>query len=89
MSWFSSQNVMLFDSCKNLHGLNVELALTEDLIAFRDGGFSLQLNAYPPKGQLSQGQELTWFQYSLYVDNGSYLYQIQYWASNPVAWPKG
>jgi hypothetical protein len=89
MALFSNNNAMLIDKCSNLHNLTVTLAVTADLITFGDAGFSLQLNAYPPKGQLSQGQTLTWLQYILYVQNGSLLYEIQYWASNPVPWPKG
>ena len=89
MGLFSNNNVMLFDKCSNLHNVTVKLAVTEDLVVFRDSGFSLQLNAYPPKGQLSQGQTLTWLQYIIYVQNGSLLYEIQYWASNPVPWAPG
>jgi hypothetical protein len=89
MDFFSNNNVMLIDNCKNLNNVTVNLALTEDLVIFGDGGFSLQLNAYPPTGQLSQGQQLTWFQYSLYVQGGSLNYQIQYWAGNAVPWPPG
>ena len=89
MAFFSNNNVMLIDKCSNLHNVTVTLAVTEDLVVFRDGGFSLQLNAYPPKGQLSQGSELTWFQYVLYVEDGSLSYEIQYWAGNPVAWAPG
>ena len=89
MGLFSSNNVMLIDKCSNLHNLTVNLALTEDLAVFREGGFSLQLNAYPQKGQLSQGQTLTWLQYVLFVQDGSLFYEIQYWAGNPVPWDPG
>ncbi len=89
MALFSNNNAMLIDKCSNLHNVTVTLALTQDLAVFGNGGFSLQLNAYPQKGQLSQGQTLTWFQYSIYVQDGSLLYQIQYWAGNPVPWAPG
>ncbi len=71
MALFSNNNAMLIDKCSNLHNLTVTLAVTADQSNFGDAGFSLQLNAYPPKGQLSQGQTLTWLQYILYVQNGS------------------
>ena len=89
MAFFSNQNVVLIDNCKNLHDVTVKLVLTEDLITFQDTGFSLQLNAFPPKGQLSQTQELTWFQYVIWVTGGSLSYEIQYWASYPHPWPLG
>jgi hypothetical protein len=89
MALFSNNNVMLIDKCSNLHNVTVKLAVTEDSVTFRDGGFSLQLNAYSPKGQLSQGQTLTWLQYILYIQGGSLLYEIQYWPSNPVPWAPG
>ncbi len=89
MALFSNTNVMLIDKCSNLHNLTVTLSLSQDLVTFRDRGFSLQLNAYPQKGQVSQGETLTWFQYCLYLQNGSLLYQIQYWAGFPTPWAPG
>jgi hypothetical protein len=86
----SNSNAIFIDSCKNLQNLTVRLTVSEDLITYQDGGFSLQLNAYPPPGKQSQGQTLTWFQYIIYIQKGSASYEIQYWANNaPGSWPPG
>ena len=45
------------------------LAVTEDLVTDDNGGFSLQLNAYPMPGVTSVGLTLNWIQFTLYVSN--------------------
>ena len=88
-SWGSYDNTILFAHCQNLNNLRVRLDVTTDFLA-SDGGFSMQLNAYPPPGQLAQGQTLTWFQYIIYITGEQISYEIQYWANNaPGAWPAG
>ncbi len=86
----SGNNNILNNNCQNLRNLTVSLAVSQDLVTYQDVGFSFQLNAYPPPGEHSQGQTLTWFQYIIYVQNGSLYYEIQYWANNaPTSWPNG
>jgi hypothetical protein len=65
------------------------LSVSEDLVTYQEGGFSLPLNAYPPPGQLSQGQTLNWLQYIIDVENGYLAYEIQYWAVGAATWPPG
>lgn len=105
MPYQSSNNAILIDNCDPLQNLTVLLKVVEDLATVDGGGFSLQLNAYPPPGMQSQGQSLTqqqvgdlaltWFQYVIVVQNGNLYYQIQYWANGArgygpgQAWPPG
>jgi hypothetical protein len=85
-----ANNSMLINNCANLANVGVSLAVSQDLVTYQDVGFSLQLNCYPPAGQLSQGQTLNWFQYIIYVYKNTLFYEIQYWASGaPSAWPTG
>jgi hypothetical protein len=105
MSYQSNNNTILIDNCDPLQNLTVLLKVVEDLATVNGGGFSLQLNAYPPPGMQNQGQSLTqqqvgslaltWFQYLIIVQNGNLSYQIQYWANNAQKyspsqlWPPG
>ena len=86
----SANNSILINGCAALQNLSVSLFLSQDLVTYQDAGFSLQLNSYPPPGQLSQGQTLNWFQYIIYVLNGQLSYEIQYWSIGaPSSWPAG
>ena len=86
----SANNSILINNCANLPNLSVSLFVSQDLVTYQDVGFSLQLNSYPPPGQLSQGQTLNWFQYIIYVLNGQLDYAIQYWSIGaPSSWPPG
>jgi len=86
----SANNSILINNCANLQNLSVSLSVSQDLVTYQDVGFSLQLNSYPPPGQLSQGQTLNWFQYIIYVQNGQLYYEIQYWSIGaPSSWPAG
>ena len=49
-TWSSGTNAVLIDNCQALGDVTVTLAVTEDLVTVNDGGFSLQLNAYPKPG---------------------------------------
>jgi hypothetical protein len=92
MPYANYNNAILIDNCNILQNVKVTLKVTEDLATVDGGGFSLQLNAYPPPFQQNQGFELTqqqvgdlaltWFQYLISVQNGNLYYQIQYWANN-------
>ena len=86
----SANNSLLINDCANLQNFSVNLSVSQDLVTYQDVGFSLQLNSYPPPGQLSQGQTLNWFQYIIYVLNGQLYYEIQYWSVGaPANWPPG
>ncbi len=78
----SSNNAILFDSCKGLQNLTVTLHVTLDLITAGNNGFSLQLNCYPQtKPQATyRGKPLNWFQYVIAVENNSVQWGIQYWS---------
>jgi hypothetical protein len=88
MSYQSYTNAVLIDGCSPLQNLGVLLKVTEDLATTNDGGWSFQLNCYPPPGQYCQTSPLTIVQYIIYVQNGSLEYEIQYWANNST-WPSG
>jgi hypothetical protein len=86
----SANNSLLIDRCANLQNPAVSLFVSQDLVTYQDVGFSLQLNSYPPPGQLSQGQTLNWLQYIIYVQSGLLYYEIQYWSIGaPSSWPPG
>ena len=86
----SANNSLLINNCANLQNLSASLFVSQDLVTYQDTGFSLQLNSYPPPGQLSQGQTLNWFQYIIYVQSGQLYYEIQYWSVGaPSSWPPG
>ncbi|SPF37500.1 hypothetical protein SBA4_2010005 [Candidatus Sulfopaludibacter sp. SbA4] len=87
-------NDVLCNNCQNIEGLCVRLDVTEDLVAPKtaqdQGGFSLQLNAFPQPGQTSQGQQLNWLQYVWYVTGGAAYGEVQYWQIGaPHSWPSG
>jgi len=86
-----SQNYELVGTnCQNIQGLTVILDVSEDLVTSQNGGFSLQLNALPPPGMMSQGETLNWLQYIIYIQNGTASYEIQYWALGAsLPWPPG
>jgi hypothetical protein len=87
MSNQSNSNAILIDGCNPLRNLGVLLKVTEDLATTNSGGWSLQLNCYPPAGEYCQTSQLTWIQYIVYVQGGSLEYEVQYWANNSSNWP--
>lgn len=89
MSYASNNNAILINNCKKLQNLSVLLEVTEDLATTDGGGWSFQLNCYPPPGEYCQTSPLTWFQYIIYVHGGNLTYEIQYWANNSSTWPSG
>lgn len=88
MPYASNNNAVLIDGCNNLQNLSVLLEVTEDLATTDGGGWSLQLNCYPPPGRFCQTSQLEIFQYIVIVQGGNLAYYIQYWA-NASAWPYG
>lgn len=89
MSYQSNSNAILIDGCNPLQNLKVLLGVIETLATTNGGGWSLQLNCYPPPGQYCQTSQLTWIQYVVYVQGGSLEYEVQYWANNSSTWPSG
>jgi hypothetical protein len=89
MPYASNNNAVLIDGCNNLQNLSVLLEVTEDIATTNGGGWSLQLNCYPPAGQYCQTSQVNWFQYIVIVQGGSLNYYIQYWAAGVSAWPSG
>jgi hypothetical protein len=89
MALASNNNLVFIDECKGLQNLRVDLAVDEDLVTYQDQGFSLQLNAFPQPGQFSQGSELNWFQYVLYVQGQTAWWEIQYWSVGTGTWAAG
>ena len=85
-TWSSGTNAVLIDNCQALGDVTVTLAVTEDLVTKGDGGFSLQLNAYPKPGVSTTvvGKQLNWIQYVLQVNNiygnNTGAFQWQAWA---------
>jgi hypothetical protein len=73
----------------------VNLAVTEDLVTYGDGGFTLQLNAYPMSGITIAGKTPNWVQFVIYVDNSKNLgnntaaFQWQAWPAGAKGWPQG
>lgn len=70
--------------CSFINGLTVTLTVNDEMIAevtgggltspVQNGGFGVQLNAWP-----SSGQAVGWMQYSLVVQNSQALGWIEYW----------
>jgi hypothetical protein len=89
MPYASNNNAVLIDSCNNLQNLQVLLEVTEDIATTDGGGWSLQLNCYPPPGQYCQTSQVNIFQYIVIVQGGVLRYYIQYWAGGTSAWPSG
>jgi len=89
VSYASNNNAILINNCKNLQNLSVLLEITEDVATTDGGGWSFQLNCYPPAGEYCQTSQLTWLQYIIYVQGGNLAYEIQYWANNSSKWPPG
>jgi hypothetical protein len=93
--WSSGTNAVLTDQCQALDDVSVLLSVTEDLVTNDNGGFSLQLNAYPMPGVTCVGLTLNWIQFVLYVSNvygpNTAAFQWQAWAIGAPAgvWPKG
>jgi hypothetical protein len=77
----SSSNYILFapdstGACQNIEGLTVTLQVSEEMSAGSWwGGFSVQLNAYPPNSQT------IWMQYVFIMTWGLIETSIQYWDS--------
>jgi hypothetical protein len=88
MPYASNNNAVLIDGCNNLQNLSVLLEVTEDIATTNGGGWSLQLNCYPPAGQYCQTSQLEIFQYIVIAQGGNLAYYIQYWA-NASGWPSG
>ncbi len=95
MAYQSKNNAILIDnslisSCDPLSNLGVLLKVVEDLATTDGGGWSFQLNCYPPPGEYCQTSELAVFQYIVYVQGSRLVYQIQYWATPGIStWPAG
>ncbi|RDS86293.1 hypothetical protein [Dyella psychrodurans] len=89
MPYASNNNAVLIDGCENLQNLSVLLEVTEDIATTNGGGWSLQLNCFPPPGEYCQTSQLNWFQYVIYVEGGNLIYQIQYWSNGTSTWPSG
>jgi hypothetical protein len=89
MTYASNTNAVLIDGCNNLQNLSVFLEVTEDISTTDGGGWSLQLNCYPPAGEYCQTSQVNWFQYIVIVQGGNLSYYIQYWANGVGSWPSG
>jgi hypothetical protein len=87
MTYASNNNAILIDDCNNLQNLAVLLEVTEDIATTNGGGWSLQLNCYPPAGEYCQTSQVNWFQYIVIVQGGNLAYYIQYWANGVGSWP--
>jgi hypothetical protein len=89
MPFASNNNAVLIDGCDNLENLSVLLEVTEDVATTDGGGWSFQLNCYPPGGEYCQTSPVTWMQYIVYVQGGNLSYEVQYWATGQSTWPTG
>lgn len=89
MTYASNNNAVLIDGCQNLENLSVLLQVTEDVKTTTGGGWSLQLNCYPPAGEYCQASQVNIFQYIVYVQGGNLRYELQYWAGGASTWPPG
>ena len=85
----SNNNAFLINNCEYLENLSVLLEVTEDVATTDNGGWSFQLNCYPPPGQYCQTSNVNWMQYIVYVMDGELRYEIQYWAIGASTWPTG
>jgi len=78
LSLTGTYNYVLASGCQNIEGLKVSLYVTQDMVATvgtnQNGGFSMQLNAYNPKGPSTN-----WMQYLFYVLDNAIWADIQYW----------
>jgi hypothetical protein len=78
-----------------LGDVTVNLEVTEDLVTVGDGGFTLQLNAYPIPGPLTKivGLQLNLLQFTLYVSNvygnNTAAFQWQAWSSGATTFSQG
>jgi hypothetical protein len=89
MPYASNNNAVLIDGCDNLQNLSILLEVTEDIATTTGGGWTLQLNCYPPPGQYCQTSQVNVFQYVVYVQGGNLAYEVQYWAGGASVWPPG
>ncbi|HEY5211611.1 MAG TPA: hypothetical protein VIJ38_01155 [Acidobacteriaceae bacterium] len=89
MPYASSNNAVLINNCQNLQNLSVLLEVTEDIATTNGGGWSLQLNSFPPAGEYCQTSQLNWLQYIVIAQGGNLSYYIQYWALGASTWPPG
>jgi hypothetical protein len=87
MPYASNNNAVLIDDCSNLQNLSVLLEVVEDIATTDGGGWSLQLNCYPPAGEYCQTSQVNWFQYIVIVQGGNLEYYVQYWANGVGNWP--
>jgi hypothetical protein len=87
MPFASNNNAVLINNCNNLQNPSVLLEITEDIATTSGGGWSLQLNSFPPPGQSCQTSQINWLQYIVIVQGGSLAYYIQYWALGASTWP--
>jgi hypothetical protein len=95
--WSSNTNAVLTDQCQALGNVTVNLEVTEDLVTFGDGGFSLQLNTYPLSGDnriTVLGKTLDWIQFVFQVNNiygpNTAAFQWQAFALTATpGWPQG
>lgn len=85
----SNNNAFLINNCEILENLSVLLEVTEDVATTDNGGWSFQLNCYPPPGEYCQTSNVNWMQYIVYVMDGELRYEIQYWAIGASTWPTG
>jgi Stigma-specific protein, Stig1 len=75
----SNHNYRLSDAfypCRNIVGLSVSFLVTQDIVPTNPNGFSLQLNAYSPAGQVN-----AWQQYGFQITNNSIKGFINNWQS--------
>jgi hypothetical protein len=88
--WSSNTNAVLNNQCQALSDVTVNLEVTEDLVTDGDGGFTMQLNAYPMAGVTCVGLPMDWIQYCLYVNNAygpnTAAFQWQAWSLESTAW---
>lgn len=90
MAYPSNYNAVLFNDCNTLQNLEVLVEVGSDIATINNGGWSLQLNCYPPRGQYCQTSEVNWLQYIVIVQGGVLQYYIQYWSNGAsLPWPSG
>jgi hypothetical protein len=89
MAYPSNYNAVLFNDCNTLQNLEVLVEVGSDIATFNNGGWSLQLNCYPPEGQYCQKSEVNLLQYIVIVQGGVLQYYIQYWSIDASPWPSG
>jgi hypothetical protein len=89
MPYASNNNAVLFDNCNVLQNPSVLLEVAEDLATANGGGWSFQLNCFPPRYQYCQAVEINWMQYIVIVQDGKLKYRIRYLSAGTDSWPPG